>query len=345
MRLLILTQKVDKEDSILGFFHGWIEEFSKRFESIIVICLEEGVHTLPSNVKVFSLGKEKGYSKVHYIFRFWSLIFKHRNDYNGVFVHMNPEYVVLGGMFWRMWKKKIFLWYNHEKSGFMIRATISGAHKVLHTSPYAYPAKSKKSKLMPAGIDTDLFKKGIASRELNSLLSLGRISPIKNLNVLIESCKILAKENVPFHLSIYGNALSRDTDYYTKLKVEAGELERAGKVVFHPGVANFKTPEIYNKHEIFINLSPDGLFDKTILEAMATETPVLVSSSAFKDLLPEPCRFKAGQSDDLALRLKTLLSLPSAEKLEIGQSLRNTVSRFHSLSHLGSKLRDLYENM
>ena len=198
---------------------------------------------------------------------------------------------------------------------------------------------------MPAGIDTELFKKGAEARKQNSILSLGRISPIKNLDILIESCKTLAKENVPFHLSVYGNALPKDLGYYEKLKSEASDLEREEKIVFHKGVANFKTPEIYSQHEMFINLSPDGLFDKTILEAMASQTLVLVSSSAFKDLLPELCRFKAGQSDDLALQIKTLLSLPSAEKLEIGQSLRKNVMRLHSLAHLGEELTDLYENM
>ena len=59
MRLLIVTQKVDREDDLLGFFHQWIIEFAKHCESVTVICLEEGSHRLPSNVRVFSLGKER----------------------------------------------------------------------------------------------------------------------------------------------------------------------------------------------------------------------------------------------------------------------------------------------
>jgi hypothetical protein len=31
-----------------------------------------------------------------------------------VFVHMNKEYVVLGGLFWHAWHKPISLWYNHR---------------------------------------------------------------------------------------------------------------------------------------------------------------------------------------------------------------------------------------
>src|SRR3954464_15352498 len=99
MRLLIFTQKVDRYDPVLGFFYPWLEEFSKRFESIVVVCLEKGEHTLPSNVKVLSLGKEDGVSKYIYLKNFYKYIWNERNNYDKVFVHMNQEYVLLGGLF------------------------------------------------------------------------------------------------------------------------------------------------------------------------------------------------------------------------------------------------------
>ena len=71
MKLLILTQKVDKNDDVLGFFHGWILEFAKNYEKVTVICLYEGKHDLPENVKVLSLGKERGVSKLKYILNFY----------------------------------------------------------------------------------------------------------------------------------------------------------------------------------------------------------------------------------------------------------------------------------
>ena len=57
MKLLILTQKVDENDDVLGFMHGWIKEFAKHYEKIIVVALGVGQYDLPENVKVLSLGK------------------------------------------------------------------------------------------------------------------------------------------------------------------------------------------------------------------------------------------------------------------------------------------------
>src|SRR3989344_2582413 len=99
MRLLICTQAVDKDDRVLGFFHTWLIEFAKHFKQITIICLKEGAHTLPNNVLVYSLGKEKGHpphlSKLVYAWRFVRLAWKLRKNYDAVFVHMNQEYVLL----------------------------------------------------------------------------------------------------------------------------------------------------------------------------------------------------------------------------------------------------------
>ena len=118
MKLLIVTQTVDIKDPVLGFFVRWIEEFAKHVEHIEIICLKEGQYTLPSNVRVHSLGKEKNLPlfvrRILYAVRFKFFVWRLRHDYDAVFVHMNPEYVVLGGLFWRLLGKKISLWYTHK---------------------------------------------------------------------------------------------------------------------------------------------------------------------------------------------------------------------------------------
>src|SRR3989344_2157532 len=96
-RLLIITQIIDVEDPVLGFFHDWVVEFSKHFQSIIAIALKTAKANLPENVKVLSLGKEKGKSRIKCIFNFLRYIVRNRRDYDAVFVHMNQEYILLGG--------------------------------------------------------------------------------------------------------------------------------------------------------------------------------------------------------------------------------------------------------
>ena len=114
MKLLIITQKVNKNDPVLGFFHRWIIEFAKYFEFVTVICLEMGEYDLPDNVKVLSLGKEERQSRLQYLIQFYWYARHERKNYDAVFVHMNQEYLILAGWLWRLVGKKVTMWRNHH---------------------------------------------------------------------------------------------------------------------------------------------------------------------------------------------------------------------------------------
>ncbi|MEX2033097.1 MAG: hypothetical protein WD889_00860, partial [Candidatus Colwellbacteria bacterium] len=112
--LLIITQKVDESDDLLGFFVDWIREFSKNFGEVFVITLAKGSYELPPNVHVFSLGKEKGGSRISRIFGFYGLLFKTMPKVGGVFAHMSPVFAIASWPLAVIYRKRIVLWYLHR---------------------------------------------------------------------------------------------------------------------------------------------------------------------------------------------------------------------------------------
>ena len=112
MKILLLTQKIDDKDDVLGFMANWLKKMAEHFDFITVICLEAGEYHLPTNVRVLSLGKELKSSRWQYLQRLYRYLWQTRRDYQAVLVHMNPEYIVLAAWFWRIVGKKIYLWYN-----------------------------------------------------------------------------------------------------------------------------------------------------------------------------------------------------------------------------------------
>ncbi len=115
MKLLVFTQKIDRNDPVLGFFHGWVVELSKHTESVSVICLGKGEFDLPSNVSVYSLGEERGVSKIGYVLNLYKYLGVISGSYDRVFVHMNQEYVLLAGLYWKIKNIPVYLWRNHQK--------------------------------------------------------------------------------------------------------------------------------------------------------------------------------------------------------------------------------------
>jgi len=356
-RLLILTQKIDVNDPILGFFCRWIEEFAKNFDRITVVCLQKGEYNLPENVKVFSLGKEENnfqfpisnfqsifnfkiFKKLRYLSHFYRYIVRERKNYDAIFVHMNQEYVLLGGIFWKIFGKKIYMWRNHHSGSILTDIASVFCTKVFCTSKYSYTAKYKKTVLMPVGVDMNKFIKFKSSKVhkvKNSILFLGRISPSKNVHIFVEALGILKSKGIDFTADIYGDASPESVEYFEKIKLRSQEIALENIVIFHKGVPNRQTPEIYNSHEIFVNLSSSGMYDKTIFEAMACGCIALASNDNLKGQIDE--RFVIGEreAEKVAISLAGVLSLSEEEKQKIiSDNIR--FAGTHSLIILSEKL-------
>jgi len=339
MNLLIFTQKVDAQDPVMGFFHRWLREFSGHFNKLTVVCLEAGQYDLPANVCVLSLGKEKRRSRWAYVLNFYRYIWVERWNYDAVFVHMNQEYVLLGGLFWLMAGKKVYMWRNHHAGTILTDLAAFFCYKVFCTSRYSFTAKYKKTVLMPVGIDTDFFTtRAEKTRIFRSILFLGRIAPVKKPDLLLGALTQLKKQNVEFTTSIYGDALLVDREYYENLKTTVSEAGLNEIVKFYPGIPNEKTPEVYNSHEIFVNLSSSGMYDKTIFEAMACGCLVLASNENLRGLINDQFIFKEGDREELVNKLKDILNLDDSTKNGYGMGMRGLVQDKHSLKELAERL-------
>lgn len=285
MKLLILTQTIDHEDSVLGFMHEWLRVFAEHV-SIIAICLNKGKANL--DMPVYSLGKEEKQSRMMYVWRFFVYIWRLRKEYDGVYVHMNKEYVLLGALCWKLMGKKIVFSYNHPYADWKAKLAFRLADTLFYTSPFAASAGYSHTKQMSAGINTDHFQRdeGVV-RQKKTIFTIARISPVKYIDVLIEGFERAYEKDADLQLHIFGDAPERDQDYLKQIQKQILESPAKDAIVLHGGVPNYKTPEIYNTYDLFVNLTPTGSLDKTTLEAMACETPVLVSNEAFRDILPE----------------------------------------------------------
>jgi len=330
MRLLIITQKVDKNDPILGFFHRWIEEFAKHCQSIIVICLQKGEYDLSKNIKILSLGKEKGKSKIKYIFNFYKHIWHERKNYDAVFVHMNPVYIILGGLFWKISGKKIALWYTHKSVDWKLRLAEKITNIIFTASKESFRLPSKKVEVIGHGIDMQKFKnqKSKVKSDKFTIITAGRIAEVKNLHLLIETADILKNKNFNFEIKIAGAPiLEADKIYFEKLKNLIKEKELENLIKFAGSMSNNDIAKFYQSGDIFLNLSDTGSVDKAVLEAMATGLNILTSNEAFKNVLEED-NMVDKNPENIASSIITLSSISPSVKI------REYVFKNHQLNKL-----------
>lgn len=332
MRLLIVTQKVDKHDPILGFFHGWLRELATAFDSIEVIAQQVGAHSLPRNVTVHSLGKEKGSGKAAQVRRFWRLQWTLRSRYDAAFVHMTPIWAVIGAPEWGAFGKKIYLWYEARGARWPLRLALRVVTKVFSASPHGMPIATRKSVVTGHGIDTDLFCPGTEEPEPNLLLTVGRVTQAKNLPVLIRCLRDLPSTA---YLVIVGRPLTeRDKLLRADLTEQIGNLGLKGRVTIQER-PHGEVRGLLRRCALFVHASATSL-DKALLEAMACGCLTLSSSSVARQLLPPIC-----QTTDRAMgeSARRLLSLPAEEKHALREELRQKILSEHSLKQLAARLR------
>jgi len=349
MKILILTQKVDANDDVLGFFHGWIEKFSEKFESVNVICLQKGSYSFSDNVRVFSLGKEEGQSKIKYLYRFYKYIFSLRNDYDVVFVHMNIEYVFLGGLFWRIMGKKIALWFAHKKGSFLRKVAVVLSHRILSVSKESFVgSNNKKFRAMGHGINTESFKcagLNLKPDRTKKIISIGRLSPVKGYDLLLAAIHYLVYElkETGFVVELIGGvANAEDVKYIEHLKESASQLKIEKNILFKGPLANNKILPVLCSADIFVSMQCIGGAGKSFLEAMSCGIPTVVCTSVFNQYWgkAEDLFFYNGTEKDLAEKLQKCLNLSAEDRIVYSQLLRKIVAENHNLNNLIEKIKN-----
>ncbi len=339
MKLLILTQKVNKNDAILGFFHLWIEEFAKHCESVTVICLEKGEYNLPESVKVLSLGKEEGRAKAEYISRFYRYIWAERDNYDQVFVHMNLEYVILGGILWKLLGKKIAMWYVHRSSPLALRLAEKLVDRVFTSAKESFRIKSNKVIYLGHGIDVARFKESFPDWGKIKVLHVGRITRIKNIRIILEAVKNLIQRGTKIdEVKFVGETVTADDTEYKK---SLSKLD-LGEIVKWVGPVNYNLlPQSFGDSTLSINAAPTGGMDKVVLESLIARRAVFYTNEAFHQVFGDKKDlfwFKENDSTDLAEKISNFLKLDTEEKNKIISDLNIKVRRDYSLETLIRKI-------
>jgi glycosyltransferase involved in cell wall biosynthesis len=339
-RLLLFNLATDTQHPILGFTTQWIRELAARVESIHVITMWAGAIDVPANVRVYSAGRERGWSEPRRLFEFYRHLFRilREERIDGCFSHMIQVFSVLAGPVLRWKGIPLVTWYAHPKVTTSLKLAHLASDRMVTSLPRAYPYRHDKVTIIGQGIDTALFAplEGFVADD-DLLLCVGRLSRVKNHPTLLRAFSQLPDR---FRLSILGATAGADDEaYLAELKSLASALGIAERVAFEPPVPATELPAQYRRCAVHVNLTPAGFGDKVAWEAMSCGRPCLVANDDFQETIePHAADLLFHNADELVARLQALLARTPAERDEIGLRLRSQVMRLHSLPRLAERI-------
>ncbi|MDP3993634.1 MAG: glycosyltransferase family 4 protein [bacterium] len=342
MKLVFITRKVDRGDPLTGFVFGWLNALAGRLDKLYVVCQEKGdTSGLADNIEVHSFGKEKGYGRLRQAFELWNLSFEFGKKSEGFFIHMHPIYAITAWLPAKLFGKKIILWYAHKSVDFKLRVAHFLVDRVLTSSKESFRLPSNKVRVVGHGIDMRKFNPSShIPHSIFHILSIGRISPVKDYETLIKAMEILCNDMGMrgLKVQIYGRIGLPEHQAYLDSLVDFVQNANLDEVIdFQSEVSHEYVPQILGEADLFVNLSQTGSLDKAVLEAAAMGVLVLTSNEAFESKLKEISPllfFKRNDPSDLAEKIMATKNLTSEEKMKIANQLKSWVEREHNLNNL-----------
>lgn len=311
-RVLMLTPAIDSSHGFLGFIVDQAIEISKRASRLAIITPYCGnFEKLDRKIIVKCLNGKRGIYRRIIFLRY---IYNQIKLSDVVYCHMYPGFVIFAYPFAKLFKKRTILWYAHGHVSLTLRFAVMLADRVLTSSPAGCRINNSKIKIIGQGIDVGKYKPGNIKRT-NNVLAVGRISPVKHFEDLIRAAAILKRDkrfqNLKYKIvgSIQGKVGMR---YYQKLckLISCLDLEKDVKIM--DPIQSEKLVRFYQESCVFVSPSQTNSLDKSTLEAIACETPVITANRAFLvDLFTvkqaNACYYNSGFPEQLAKKIILLL--------------------------------------
>lgn len=180
---------------------------------------------------------------------------------------------------------------------------------------------------LPNAVDVELFHPE-GEKEDNLLLYLGRITPMKGLHVLLQSLSYLEE---PIRLLIAGPADWSHT-YYQKMLREIEIQNSTGKheIKYLGVVSQGDLLKLYRKASIYILPSFGEAFPVTILEALASGTPVITTP--------------VGGIPEIITPSENGILVPRNNPTKLAEAIRNLLANSKARRDLGKAGRDFTVN-
>jgi glycosyltransferase involved in cell wall biosynthesis len=211
------------------------------------------------------------------------------SDVPGQHARLQHDYKILAPVFAAIWRKASALVACSE--GLKQRAQIF--------------MPSASIDVIPNGVEMDRFFPVETSEKSKVLrmITVGRLSVTKRIEILIDTVEILHRTACKIHLTIVGGGKTE-----RQLRKNVAERELTDVIKITGRIDSEKMPELYRRNDIFISASMLEGMSNAMLEAMASGLPIVSTRCEGLDELIADNGIIIEQSDaaSIAVAIKTI---------------------------------------
>ena len=270
--VVIYNLITDENDPVTAFAVDWIRAFAEISDEVVVFSTHVGKYTAPSNVRVIELGGGTAKKRLFGLVKLYrsAIYVSNIRGRKIVFHHMSEKTAFLVGPILRILGIKQGLWYSHNRKSSILISASKFVNDIFSPTTNSFPIKTSKIRPVGHGINMSRFQKNsIPILNRTGIVSLGRISKVKNLEGIIDA---LSQVSTPRpSLTLIGPVME-EARYVEALSTRAkfSEVE----LTFKAGIPYSQVPKLISQFSMAFSGSPNTV-DKSVLEAAAVGCFVL----------------------------------------------------------------------
>jgi hypothetical protein len=160
MHVLYFNLRMDADDPVLGFAGRWVDAIAERVDRVTVVTMAAGRVVVPENVRVVSVGKEKGLSEPARVIQFyrWCSRILRTDPPDVIFSHMIPAFSILFAPLARWSGTPSVLWYTHGATPRDLRLAERLVDRCITSTSEGFRLKSRRLEVLQHGIDVKALK-------------------------------------------------------------------------------------------------------------------------------------------------------------------------------------------
>lgn len=207
--------------------------------------------------------------------------------------------------------------------------------------------QNKEISVIPNIADDSIFeipKKRDCDYNFKYILFLGRISRIKNIEMLIKAFSNIKKDDLKL---IIAGETGEDPYYSKELKQLVNELSLDSRIIFtEKRVLDGDKRALYQNAEATVLCSHSENFGMVVIESLAQKTPVIaVKTTPWEGLESHRCGFWIDKDENsLKLAIEKVLSLTDSEKNQFASNAFKYAKEF-SAKKLSDRYREMYNEI
>ena len=248
------------------------------------------------------------------------------SDVPGEHARLKLDYKILAPAFRAIWKK----------ASALVACSEGLKNRALKFMP------SAAIDVIPNGVDTERFSPSETTPEQQNLrlLTVGRLSVTKRVEILIDTVDILSSQGCQIHLKIVGGGQT-----HQKLKQIVNEKNLDNIIEITGRIDAEDMPRIYRQNDIFISASKLEGMSNAMLEAMASGLPIIAARcEGTEELIAENgLVIENANAEEIAKTIKKLIDDPQLRN-QMSIAARKQAEKF-TWGRIAEKYLNIYERL